>query len=160
MGQDVASEAHHCANTNVAKTLKKMKKHLELSDSEFERQFINCELNPEIFTHEAHLRLAWINIKKYGIEEAENNVQNQLQKFVGFVGAKDKYNTTLTLAAIKAVYHFMLRSDSGSFQEFIAEFPRLKYKFKELMSCHYGFDIYNSEKAKTSFLEPDLLPFD
>ena len=40
------------------------------------------------------------------------------------------------------------------------EFPRLKNNFTELMSCHYGFDIYNSEKAKMKFMEPDLLPFD
>lgn len=137
-----------------------MEKHFELSDPEFERQFMDCELNPGIFSHEAHLRLAWINIKKYGIEKAEAIIQDQLQNYVQFVGAKDKYNTTLTLAAIKAVHHFIRRSQSDSFEEFITEFPRLKYDFKELMACHYGFDIYNSDKAKAKFLEPDLLPFD
>ena len=40
------------------------------------------------------------------------------------------------------------------------EFPRLKNNFRELISSHYGFDIYNSEKAKMKYLEPDLLPFD
>ena len=140
--------------------LEKMGKHFELSDSEFEKQFINCELNPEIFTHEAHLRLAWIHIKKYGIVEAETNIQCQLREYVKSVGSENKYNTTLTLAAVKAVYHFILKSDSNSFQEFMIEFPRLKNNFRELMSCHYGFDIYNSEKAKMNFLEPDLLPFD
>jgi hypothetical protein len=40
------------------------------------------------------------------------------------------------------------------------EFPRLKTNFRELMACHYGFDIYTSEKAKMKYLEPDLLPFD
>ena len=137
-----------------------MEKHFELSDSEFEKQFISCELNPADFSHEAHLRLAWINIDKYGIQQAEKNIQNQLQKFVEFVGAKDKYNMTLTLAAIKAVYHFTLKSKSDNFMDFITEFPRLKYNFKELMDFHYGFDIYNSEKAKTEFLKPDLIPFD
>ena len=137
-----------------------MEKHFELSDSEFEKQFISCELKPADFSHEAHLRLAWINIDKYGIQQAEKNIQNQLQKFVEFVGAKDKYNMTLTLAAIKAVYHFTLKSKSDNFMDFITEFPRLKYNFKELMDFHYGFDIYNSEKAKTEFLKPDLIPFD
>ncbi|HNP66977.1 MAG TPA: hypothetical protein PKH16_03645 [Aequorivita sp.] len=137
-----------------------MEKHFELSDSDFENKFINCELNPSDFTHEAHLRLAWINIKKYGIKQAEKNIQIGLKNFVEFVGAKDKYNVTLTLAAIKAVYHFMLKSKSDNFKNFITEFPRLKNNFKDLMSCHYGFDIYNSDKAKTEFLEPDLVPFD
>ena len=137
-----------------------MEKHFELSDSDFEQKLINCELNPSNFTHEAHLRLAWININKYGIKQAEIKIQNQLQKFVEFVGAQDKYNMTLTLAAIKAVYHFMLKSNSDNFKNFIIEFPRLKYNFKELIDYHYGFDIYNSDKAKKEFLEPDLAPFD
>ena len=137
-----------------------METHFELSDSDFENRLINCELNPSDFTHEAHLRLAWINIKKYGIKQAEKNIQIELKNFVEFVGAKDKYNVTLTLAAIKAVYHFMLKSKSDTFKNFITEFPRLKNNFKDLMSCHYGFDIYNSDKAKTEFLEPDLVPFD
>jgi hypothetical protein len=137
-----------------------MEKHFELSDSEFERKIINCELNLTDFSHEAHLRLAWINIDRYGIKQAENNVQTQLQKFVEFLGVTDKYNTTLTIAAIKAVYHFMLKSESDNFKDFIDEFPRLKYNFRELMASHYELDIFNSDKAKKEYLEPDLIPFD
>ena len=121
---------------------------------------INCTLSTSIFSHEAHLRLAWINIDKYGIENAEINIQNQLKKYVNFIGAEDKYNTTLTIAAIKAVYHFMLKSESDNFRDLIAEFPTLKYNFKELMAFHYGFDIYTSVDAKKEYLAPDLLPFD
>ncbi len=137
-----------------------MGKHVALSDSEFENQFLNGELPPSDFTHEAHLRLAWINIKKYGVLQAQINIQSGLLKFVEFVGAKDKYNKTLTVAAIKAVYHFMLKSKSENFKDFIAEFPRLKYNFKDVIACHYGFDIYNSDKAKIEYIAPDLLPFD
>ena len=54
----------------------------------------------------------------------------------------------------------MCKSDSDNFKDFITEFPRLNYNFKELMNFHYGFDIYNSEKAKREFLKPDLVPFD
>jgi hypothetical protein len=137
-----------------------MEKHSELSDAEFEKQFINCELSPDLFSHEAHLRLAWINIRKNGIKKAEATIQRQLRAYVKSVGAENKYNTTLTLAATKAVYHFMLKSKASSFREFMNEFPRLKTNFRELMACHYGFDIYTSEKAKMKYLEPDLLPFD
>ena len=137
-----------------------MEQHFNLSDSDFEKKFISCELIPSDFTHEAHLRLAWININRYGIKQAEKNIQSGLQNFVEFVGAKDKYNLTLTLAAIKAVCHFMLKSKSDNFKDFITEFPRLKNNFKDLMACHYGFDIYNSDKAKSEYLEPDLVPFD
>ena len=49
-----------------------------------EQDFIECKLNPSDFSHEAHLRLAWINIDRYGIEQAEKNIQNQLRKFFSY----------------------------------------------------------------------------
>lgn len=137
-----------------------MEKHYNLSDSEFQKVFAECKLDPSLFTHEAHLRLAWIYIKKYGIDQALWHIPVQLQRYVGFVGAKGKYNATVTTAAIKAVHHFMCKSKAADFKEFISEFPRLKFDFKSIMACHYGFDIYTSEKAKAQFLEPDLIPFD
>ena len=137
-----------------------MEPHLRLSDLEFEQQFQDCTLNPELFTHEAHLRLAYIHINKYGVKLAERNITSQLKAFVIHLGALDKYNETLTLAAVKAVYHFTLKSKSSDFQSFVLEFPRLKSNFRELMASHYSVDIFNSNKAKKEFLEPDLLPFD
>jgi len=137
-----------------------VEKHWSYTDAEFEQLFKSCELPPVEFSHEAHLRLAWLHISQYGIVHAEENIQNQLQKFVAFVGAKDKYHTTLTIAAIRAVYHFMLKSKSDNFEDFIVEFPQLKHKFKTLMGAHYSFDIFSSAKAKVEFLQPDLNPFD
>lgn len=136
-----------------------MEDHFILSDNEFEQQFESCKFNPSMFNHEAHLRLAWIHINTYGIDKALENVQLQLQNFVAHVGAKDKYNVTLTVAAVKAVHHFMLKSQSSNFKDFIEEFPRLKYNFNDLMGFHYGIDVFNSTEAKAKYLEPDLLPF-
>ncbi len=137
-----------------------MEEHFKLSDADFEQNFIDCKLKPSNFTHVAHLRVAWININKYGIVKAEKEIQKQLINFAKSVDGLDKYNVTVTIAAIKAVYHFMLKSNSKEFRGFVAEFPRLKNNFKELMGCHYGLDIYNSAEAKSEFIEPDLVPFD
>ena len=136
-----------------------MENHKELSDFEFEQQFEKCSLDPNLFTHEAHLRLAWIHINKYGIDKAIENVNIQLINFVDILGAKDKYNKTLTIAALKAVNHFICKSKSENFNDFILEFPRLRNNFKELMSLHYSIDVFNSKQAKAEYLEPDLLFF-
>lgn len=136
-----------------------MEKHLELSDHEFERQFENCTLNPSLFSHEAHLRLAWIQINSHGVEDACNVICNQILHFVEALGQTKKYNMTLTIAAVRAVSHFMQKSNSDNFQEFIKEFPQLKSNFKELLGSHYSFDIFQSQKAKSHYIEPDLLPF-
>jgi hypothetical protein len=137
-----------------------MEKHFELTDIEFERQFSACSLDPAIFSHEAHIRLAWIHIKKYGIDRAIENVTAHLQNFVASLGATDKYNKTVTISAVRAVYHFVLKSRTNTFQSFISENPRLKNNFRELLAHHYSTDIFKSEKAKQEYLEPELLPFD
>ena len=137
-----------------------MKTHLDLTDIQFERQFGQVTLHAKLFNHEAHLRLAWIHIRKYGLEKAIENICSQLLAFVVLHGAEEKFNKTLTIAAIKAVHHFINRSNAESFQEFILEHPRLKYNFRELMVAHYQVDIYNSAEAKREFMQPDLLPFD
>ena len=138
----------------------KTQSHFNLTDIEFEQQFASCALDPSIFDHEAHLRLAYIHIKKYGEEMARGNLCNQLVAFVDHLGVAEKYNTTLTIAAIKAVHHFMKKTTATDFKGLLIEFPRLKNDFKGLMAAHYGFDIYTSKKAKRTFLAPDLIPFD
>lgn len=137
-----------------------MESHLSISDKELIDQIESCNLDPKLFTHEAHLRLAWLNIKNHGIEKAVELTQTQLKTYVRHLGALDKYNTTLTIAATRAVYHFMLKSETESFQDFIKESPRLKTEFKKLLESHYSLDIFSFDKAKQVYIEPDLCKFD
>src|SRR5260221_2240378 len=124
-----------------------MQDHFDLTDLEFEKQFANIALEPKLFNHEAHLRLAWIHITKYGIDQAIENICIQIQHYVEALGAKDKYNETVTIAAARAVYHFMLRSKTDNFKDFILENKRLKFQFKEMLRSHYHTDIFTSEQA-------------
>ncbi len=137
-----------------------MESHIELSDTEFEDQFKNCSFPSSMFNHEAHLRLVWIHIMRYGIEEALQTIPEHIKSYVYSLGAQDKYNVTLTIVAVNIINHFMRKGKSETFSDFINEFPRLNTHFKEFIIQHYKVDIFNSHEAKTSFLEPDLLPFD
>lgn len=132
---------------------------MKLTESEFIFQFENCSLDPSTFDHEAHLRLAWIQIEKFGLEQAIINIQTQLLNFVKHVGAQEKYHQTLTIAAIEIVNHFKTKQSSETFEEFISEFPKLKSNFRQLIEHHYSFDIFNSVEAKNEYLKPDLLSF-
>ncbi|MEM9821561.1 MAG: hypothetical protein AAF985_10835 [Bacteroidota bacterium] len=136
-----------------------MEKHTTLSDEVFEQQFRSCELEPSMFSHEAHLRLAWIHIHKYGEVQAQLNIQKQIQQFVAPLGATDKYHQTLTVAAVHAVSHFMRKTDLDNFSDFIHTYPQLKANFRALIGSHYSFDVFKSEQARTTFVAPDLMPF-
>lgn len=137
-----------------------MEKHFELNDTEFALQFENCSLNPELFTHEAHLRLAWIYIQKYDTENAIEIIRKQIQQYANSLGASQKYHETITVASIKAVNFFIKKTESKTFDSFINENQQLKTNFKQLLATHYTTDIFNSEAAKKHFLEPELEPFE
>lgn len=137
-----------------------MKSHKELADQEFEKQFKDCTLNPGLFTHEAHLRLTWIHINKYGAQQAESTIPNQIIEYVTSLGAKDKYNATVTVAGVKVLSQFIQNSKTNDFDEFIKENNSLLTDFKGLLQKHYKTDIFSSEKAVNEFIEPDLLSFD
>ena len=136
-----------------------MESHYQLSDREFARRFEHCELPPHWFTHEAHLRLAWIYIDRYGIELACDRLCAEITKFDQTFGDGSKFNKTVTIAAARAVHHFMQKARASDFRSFIMEFPQLKTRFKDLLGQHYSFDIFKSEKARLGYLEPDLVGF-
>lgn len=137
-----------------------MKHHSQLSDKEFETLFEKAELPPSLFNHEAHLRLAWLYINKYGEEKAAAKTCKEIEQFDRLHGKGNKFNTTMSVAAIKIVHHFIKKSESKDFRMFIEEFPRLKTAFKALVDQHYAIDIFSNTEAKASFIEPDLLAFD
>lgn len=137
-----------------------MATHYQLTDSEFESAFREGTLSPALFDHEAHLRLAWIHLRTYGLEQAISNICSQLKAFTIKAGAAHKYHHTLTIAAIKTVHHFMQKSRSESFRDFVEEFSRLRTHFRDLIFAHYSMDIFKMEQARQQWLEPDLLPYE
>lgn len=137
-----------------------MNSHLQLNDKDLEMHFSECTLDPGLFVHEAHLRLAWIHVIKYGSEKAAKNLCEQIARFDQTFGNGTKFNTTVTIASVKVIEHFVQKSVSGSFTDFMNEFPRLKTNFKDLLAFHYGINIFTDEKAKNIYLEPDLMPFE
>ena len=133
--------------------------HFSLSDDDFSQLFSDKTLNPEIFTHEAHLRLAWIMIKSQGLKLGSEMICHQILAFIKPLGADEKFNTTLTVASMNMVNHFIQKCETDNFLDFIQAFPTLKYDFKTLVSKHYSFDIIKDQRTKLEYVEPDLMGF-
>lgn len=137
----------------------RIKDHYQYTDEEFEKQFESFKLKPGLFSHEAHLRLAYIHIEKYGREQAERNMCEQIKGYAESLGVFDKFNKTVTIASVKAMDHFMQKASATNFPELMKEFPRLLTNFKDLLAKHYGFNVFADKRAKAEYVEPDLLPF-
>lgn len=137
----------------------RLKDHTQYTNDEFEKVFESFKLKPSLFSHEAHLRLAYIHIEKYGTEKAAENMCIQIKGYAESLGVTDKFNKTVTIASIKTMNHFMQKSSSDNFNDFIKEFPRLLSNFKDILGQHYGFNVFSDKRAKKEYVEPDLLPF-
>ncbi len=131
--------------------------HFQLSDEEFEQQFAQQTIDPTLFSHEAHVRLTWIHIKKYGLERATENMQKQIFDFACFHNGEGKYHTTITVAAVQIIYHFMQQSKSITFVEFVSEFPKVVGNFQTLLLSLYSQQVLDSNQAKFEYVEPDLV---
>ena len=137
-----------------------MEHHRSLTDEVFECKFNDCTLEPSWFTHEAHLRLRWVHLSRYGADSACENICNQILNFDITHGKGDKFHKTITVAAVKVVEHFKNKTQADTFDLFLIQVPRLKTHFKELLDQHYSFDIFQSTVAADTYIEPDLCPFD
>lgn len=130
-----------------------------LDDEALELGIKDCSLNPSLFTHEAHLRLAWVHITKYGTEAAVENITHQLKNYVISLGALQKYNETLTTAAILLVAHCIKEFDGDRFEELLIAFPELTNGFKEEIQSYYSFNVFDDAIARENYIVPDLKSF-
>ena len=136
-----------------------MTNHFSLSDDQFEQQFKDTTLDPTLFSHEAHIRLAWIHISKFGVDLAAEHLCKQIAIFDATHDDGTNFNKTVTVAAVKAVHHFMKKSSTKTCVDFIKENPRLIFNFKDVLNAHYSHNIFSDERAKKTYVEPDLAPF-
>ncbi|MEM6724316.1 MAG: hypothetical protein AAF598_09780, partial [Bacteroidota bacterium] len=91
-----------------------------MTNTQFETAFRDLSLDPQLFDHVGHLRLAYIHLKQYGEDQAIENICQQIPAFASHHGAPEKYHCTLTVADIKSVHYFMQHSPEASFYQLLS----------------------------------------
>lgn len=121
---------------------------LRLNENELLEKVSNCTLPPELFDHEAQLKLSWILINKYGLKVATlKNCKLKEQYYLNVLNS-NKFNLPLTKAYTEILHYFMGKSSTKNFDKLLKEFPRLKYDFKELVKTHYGYNILKEHRKE------------
>lgn len=136
-----------------------MEKHWRFSDEVYEQKFREIKFPPLYFSHEAHLRLAYIHLQKYGLDQSVKNMCKQIYDFAMKYGATMKFNATVTYASLQIMYHYMQNTKSDNFKGLILEFPNLLQDFKTEIQKYYSWDVFRSPEAKANIYQPDLEPF-
>ena len=130
---------------------------LSQEDRDFRSAFEACTVAPSQFNHEAHVRLAYIYLVESGVESAVQRMREALLNFIEHNGIpRSRFHETITRAWVLAVRHFMDKSSSTSFQDFIANNQVLLDS--KIMLTHYSASVLFSSDARESFVEPDLAP--
>jgi len=111
------------------------------------------------FQHTGHVKLAWLYLRKYPIDEALTRISESLQMFAAANGAPELYNQTLTSAYMFLIHERMtLMDDAHAWQEFAdANGDLLNWK-DSIVRKYYSEERLNSELAKKAFLLPDRTP--
>ena len=136
-----------------------MEKHKRFSDEVYEQKFREGKFPPLYFSHEAHLRLAYIHLEKYGLEQSIENMCTQIYDFAIKYDATTKFNATVTYASLQIMYHYMNNGESSNFSELMEELPHLLIDFKGEIHKHYSWDVFRSPEAKAKIHHPDLEAF-
>lgn len=136
-----------------------MEKHYRYSDEVYEQKFRDCTFPPLYFSHEAHLRLAYIHLMKYGLEQSIENMCKQIYDFAIKYGATMKFNATVTYASLQIMYYYIQNGKSDNFPDLMKEFPDLLENFKGEIQKYYSWDVFRSPEAKANILQSDLEDF-
>jgi hypothetical protein len=147
-----------------------------MTDSEFLSKFENRSLARSEWTHEAHVRMAWLYLARTdNYRTARSKVRSGIKKLnaaflarsVAPCGATKPaepaaearplgYHETITTAFVRVI---ATRSRPGeSFASFRKRNPDLFDGRLSVLLAHYSPGLLFSDEAKTKFAQPDLEP--
>ncbi|WP_435010940.1 hypothetical protein P12x_002230 [Tundrisphaera lichenicola] len=131
-----------------------------MTDEEFLAAFEDCRIPREDWTHEAHVRMAWLYLGRRPLDEVIPIVRAGIRRYNDAVIRKpDAYHETITLAMLALIDS---ERESGGRWETYAEFreraPELLDRALPALLRHYRRETLFSDRARLTFVEPDLIP--
>lgn len=136
----------------------------ELTDDELWAAFGAAALPAQAWTHRAHLRVAWLFLRRYPLDEAHVLLRVgiiRLNAFHGLVETPSRgYHETLTRLWLSLIASLIASSmqaaDAPSSGAFVDAHQAALGKDAALR--HYSRERIMSVRARAIFVEPDLLP--
>lgn len=146
-----------------------------MTDDEFLCAFERCSLNRKDWTHESHVRMAWLYVTRVpsdgevfdrvrsGIKKLNSAFVRRQQAMCAVKPPKPKdprgldgYHETITVAFVTVIAARVAPGEHfGAFRE---RNPDLFDRKLSALLTHYSPERLFSAPAKTEFLEPDLEP--
>ena len=128
-------------------------------DGEFLRAFEHTTLPLSLWTHEAHVRMAWLYLRARPWDAALEAIRLGVQRYNASLGKSAAYHETVTCAYARVIRaRIAARPELGAFDAFRAANADLFDRESPPLLRHYRRDTILSERARAAFVEPDLEP--
>jgi hypothetical protein len=124
------------------------------ADQQFLAAFEAGQIANQDFHHRDHLRLAWIQIRRLGLERGSDSVTGAIRQFAARHGHGDRYHETMTRFWLRVVGMGMTRHPTLPFDDLLAAEPHLLDK--NLPYRHWSRERMASDSARRQWVEPDL----
>ncbi len=122
--------------------------------------FAAAALTPAEWTHEAHVRTAFLFASRYPLDEAHLRMRAGIVRMNARHGLVESpargYFETLTFAWLALVDDARRRSGAATSEDLLARCPELRER--ELPLAHYSRERLFTTRARARFVEPDLAP--
>jgi len=126
-----------------------------MTDDEFLAAFEACTLPRPEWTHEAHVRMAWLYFTRLPAAAAADRIRVGIRRYNASVGS-DGYHETITVAFARVI---AARVRGGeSFTDFRDREPDLFDRKSSALLRYYSDTLLHSPAAKLEFVEPDREP--
>jgi hypothetical protein len=130
--------------------------HEHLSDDAFLARFERAGFAAHEFPHRAHLRMAYLYVRRLGPVAAADRVAAGILHLATAHGHRARYNETLSRAWVQVVALAMQRTGAESFEALLAAHPALLDK--HLLLAHYSRGLLYGPQAREQWVAPDLVP--
>jgi hypothetical protein len=128
-----------------------------MTDVELTRALERGEIANEDFHHGSHLQVAWVYLaESSSVRQAINKMRNTLRRFAAAAGRPEKYHETITLFWVHLLSRVHAAGPGQRLDEIVQTNPQLLEK--DFPLAYYSAERLFSDKARISWVEPDLKP--
>ena len=115
-------------------------------------------LGDDAFHHRDHVRMAWIYVRRYGLESAVTHFTDDLRAFATAKGVPRLYHATITVAYLSLVAERLRLMPEAPWDAFAARHDDLLRWKPSVLDAYYSPERLWSDRARAQFLLPDRAP--
>ncbi len=128
-----------------------------VSDEEFLAAFEGCTLPEADWSHRAHVRMAWLYLRRRSFEQVLPLVRQRIMQYNATFQKHTGYHETITRVFLHLIHRRTERRQARTFEDFCEQNPDL-FQGVPLLLKHYRKETLFSPAAREDFVSPDLEP--